>query len=180
MSKVIIFPTDTVYGIGASVYDKDGIEKIYKIKNRPHDKPLAVLCASVDQMKDVAILSDFALKLVETYMPGALTIIVPSQPKIKEAMGLDMVGVRIPNSKIARAILEENGPMATTSVNESGQKPLNEFEIIEKEYHDKVDKIYSSDEESSNVASTVIMITGDSVKLIREGKISYKDIMALK
>lgn len=96
-SNVIIFPTDTVYGIGASVYDQDGIRRIYEIKHRPLNKPLAVLCSSVEQIEEIAYLTDDARKLIKAFLPGALTIILRSKDKIKESMGLETIGVRIPN-----------------------------------------------------------------------------------
>lgn len=177
MSKLLIFPTDTVYGIGCSVFDKKNIEKIYEIKHRPKDKPLAVLCANLKQIEDIAKITNGARRLINKYLPGALTIIIKAKSNIKESMGLDYVGVRIPNSKIALRILEENGPMATTSVNESGYAPINEYETICEKYKDMVDYIYSSDEISSNISSTVIMIRNNEVSLIREGQILYGDII---
>lgn len=177
MSKLLIFPTDTVYGIGASVFDKDNIKRIYEIKHRPLDKPLAVLCSSLEQIEGICELNDSSRKLIKKYLPGALTIIVPAKKNIEESMGLKMVGVRIPNHPLALRILEENGPMATTSVNESGDKPINEYQEIVAKYKNVVDMIYSSDFKSSNISSTVIMLDDHGVKLIREGEISYDDIL---
>lgn len=179
MSKILIFPTDTVYGIGASVFDEKGMKKIYEIKHRPLDKPLAVLCADINQIEDICYLNDFARLLINKYLPGALTIIVPAKDNIKKSMGLEMVGVRIPNSKLAIQILKENGPMATTSVNDSGEKPINEYQEIVNKYSNLVDKIYDTNETSSNVSSTVIMIKDNDIKLIREGEISFKEILSL-
>ncbi len=178
-NRVIIFPTDTVYGIGASVYDKEGIDRIYKIKNRPYDKPLAVLCANEEQIDEIAYVSGKAKLIISTFLPGPLTVILPAKDNIKENMGLSMVGVRIPNSKIAQNILLENGPMATTSVNESGRVALNEYKIIKEQYNDVVDYIYETNEPSSNIASTVIYITDDGIKFLREGQIKYEDIIKL-
>lgn len=180
MNKLLIFPTDTVYGIGASVFDKDNIEKIYDIKHRPHDKPLAVLCANLEQIESICYLNDFARALVGKYLPGALTIVVPAKENIKESMGLSMVGVRIPNSKLAISILEENGPMATTSVNDSGSAPINEYDEIVSKYSDLVDKIYAPTEKSSSIASTVVLISGEECKLLREGQIKFEDILKLR
>ena len=180
MNKLLIFPTDTVYGIGASVFDKDNIERIYEIKHRPHDKPLAVLCANIKQIEDICYLNDFARRLINKYLPGALTIIVPAKKNIKESMGLDMVGVRIPNSKLAISSLEENGPMATTSVNDSGASPINEYDEIVNKYSSLVDKIYAPTEASSSIASTVVLLQGDNCKLVREGEISFADILKLR
>jgi L-threonylcarbamoyladenylate synthase len=180
MSKVLIFPTDTVYGIGASVYDKEGIERIYEIKHRPHNKPLAVLCANIEQIDSICYLNEFAKRLINKYLPGALTIIVQAKENIKESMNLDMVGVRIPNSKVAIKILEENGPMATTSVNESGERPLNSYNEIVSVYSKVVDKIYDGDEPSSSIASTVVMINGNDFNIIREGQITRDMIISCK
>lgn len=178
-NKVLIFPTDTVYGIGASVFDQDGMNRIYEIKKRPKDKPLAVLCANISQIESICYLNDSAKKLASKYLPGALTIIVKAKDNIKETMGLDMVGVRIPASKLAISILEEYGPMATTSVNDSGQTPLNEYDDIVSKYSDLVDEIYPSIEASSNISSTVIMITDDGIKLVREGQIKFDELLAI-
>ena len=169
---VIIFPTDTVYGIGTKIFDIDGINKIYEIKKRPKDKPLACLCASLDQIKDIAYITPDAEKLINKFLPGALTLILKSKPDVYEKIGYKTIGVRIPNSKIALDILKENGPMLTTSVNESGFKPINEYDLIVKEYETKVDKIYKSNELSSNISSTVILIDNSDIKILREGQIS--------
>ena len=83
-NKVIIFPTDTVYGIGASVFDVEGMNKIYDIKKRPHNKPLAVLCKDIDQINEIAYVSDIARALIEKYLPGALTLILPARDNIKK------------------------------------------------------------------------------------------------
>lgn len=172
-NKVIIFPTDTVYGIGASIYDKEGMERIYKIKNRPHSKPLAVLCANLAQIEEICYISEEAKKLINKFLPGALTIILKSKPNILDTFGNETVGVRIPNYKLALNILEKNGPMATTSVNESGKPSINDYEIIKKEYSDKVEEIYAPDgEATSSLASTVIMFDSNGVKVLREGAIT--------
>lgn len=180
MSKLLIFPTDTVYGIGTSVYDKENIKKIYEIKHRPLNKPLAVLCANLEQINEIAYLNEYAINLIKKLMPGALTIIVPAKECIKESMNLEMVGVRIPASKIALGILEENGPMATTSVNDSGEKAMNEYESIKDKYKDVVDYIYESGEISSSIASTVVILNGDDVTMVREGQIKLSDIKKFK
>lgn len=176
-NKVIIFPTDTVYGIGASVFDVEGMNKIYDIKKRPHNKPLAVLCKDIDQINEIAYVSDIARALIEKYLPGALTLILPARDNIKKTMNIDTVGVRIPNSKIALNILAEMGPLATTSVNDSGETPMNEYSVICDKYAGIVDKIYDSNEASSNISSTVIIVNENGIKLIREGQIRFCDLL---
>lgn len=173
---VIIFPTDTVYGIGTKIFDLEGINKIYEIKKRPKEKPLACLCASLDQIKSIAILNDDAEKLINAFLPGPLTLILKSKDEVKEKIGYETIGVRIPNYKLALDILKENGPMLTTSVNESGSNPINEYEDILVKYGKCVDEIYKSNEKSSALASTVVLMTTDSFKILREGEITLNMI----
>ncbi len=176
-NKVIIFPTDTVYGIGASVFDECGINRIYKIKNRPLNKPLAVLCADINQIKEIAVLNDLALKLIGNFMPGCLTIIVPAKDNIKKTMNINTIGIRIPKYNKALELLKEYGPLATTSVNESGKSPINDYEQIVKEYSSVVDLIVPpTDEKSSSVSSSVVDLTNERIKVLREGSISILDI----
>lgn len=177
MSKVIIFPTDTVYGIGTPIYDLDGIEKIYNIKSRVKDKPLACLCANIEQIKDIAIVDENAKKLILKFLPGCLTIILKAKDKVVETIGYKTIGVRIPNHKLALEILEDNGPMLTTSVNDSGETPLNNYAEIFVKYNHLVDAIYYSDIPSSNLSSTVVKIIDDEVNVLREGHISEEDIV---
>lgn len=176
MNKVIIFPTDTVYGIGCKIYDIESINRIYEIKKRPKEKPLACLCASLDQINEIAVVDDVARKLIQKFLPGALTVILEAKEYVFSKIGYKTIGVRIPNSHIALEILKENGPMLTTSVNESGFVPLNEYDDIVKEYGLVVDKIYQTDKESINLASTVVLVKNNEVKILREGPISIDEI----
>ncbi len=178
MSKVIIFPTDTVYGIGTPIFDIEGIERIYEIKKRPKDKPLACLCADLEQIKSIAYLNDKAIKLINKFLPGALTLILKSKEDVFNKIGYKTIGVRIPNSKIALNILKENGPMLTTSVNESGSVPLNEYDEIKRDYNDLVDYIYDTNTHSSNVSSTVVLINDNEFKILRLGEITEADLEA--
>jgi len=124
--EVVIFQTDTVYGLGCLISSEKGVERIYEIKKRDGNKPLAVLCANIEQVK--SIVSDFELgrKIGEKYWPGALTLIMPKKNIIGNFItsNFDTVAVRIPNDKIALSILEKNGPMAVTSLNLSTEPAI--------------------------------------------------------
>ena len=176
MNKVIIFPTDTVYGIGCDIFDLEGIKRIYKIKNRSEDKPLACLCADIKQIEEIAYLSEDAKKLINLFLPGPLTIILKSKPIVIDKIGYKTIGVRIPNNKIALDILKEHGPMLTTSVNESGDVPLNEYADIKTNYNHLVDYIYNTNTKSSNISSTVIDLTNDRLRILRIGEIPLSSI----
>ena len=177
--QLIIFPTDTVYGIGCSIYDLENIDKIYKLKNRARNKPLPCLCADLNQIEEVADLTEKERIIIENFMPGALTLIVKSKEEISKITGFNSIGVRIPNSATCIRLLSENGPMLTTSVNDSGAIPLNDYGQINSVYKNLVDLILPPNGESSNLASTVLQIVGGDINLIREGDIKLEDIKKL-
>lgn len=175
MDKVIIFPTDTVYGVGTGIDNLAGLKKIYKIKGRDYTKPIAVLCANVEQIKDFAILTKDAKKLADAFWPGALTLILKTKDKYRKKTLEKTIGVRIPNHKKTLELLEKYGPMRTTSVNISGEKPLNSYSEIKPKYEKIVDEIFNNDEETLEKASTVINLS-EGLFMIREGNITINDI----
>ena len=175
--KVIIFPTDTVYGMGAKAFDKAGQDEIYNIKNRSMAKRLSILCASIEDIEKIAHLTPDAIKLINHFMPGALTLILNTKESVVSEFLHETVGVRIPNHPLALRILKENGPMATTSVNQSGEDAMNDYIKIMKEYHDKVYYIYPNAEKITEVASTVINLTTTPYTVLREGSIKFSEIL---
>lgn len=162
--KIVIYPTDTVYGVGALYNDKNGIDKIYHMKKRDYGKPLAVLCSDLSQVEDIATLPDYAFKYTK-YWPGALTIIC------KKKDGDGTLAVRIPNSDIAKAILSKFGPMHTTSVNYSGERELNDIDEIYDTFKEFADYLVTDKQELSKIPSTIISCVDEKVKVIREGSI---------
>lgn len=178
MNNVIIFPTDTVYGIGCKIFDKEGIDLIYKIKHRDKSKPLAILCANILQIEDIAYVDERIKKVINKFLPGPLTLILKAKENIKKITNLDTIGVRIPDAKLALEILLENGPMFVTSVNESGEESLDDYDIIYKKYHDKVKKIYPKTNLSSHLPSSVVDFSKYDIIVLREGAITKDEILA--
>lgn len=172
--KVIAFPTDTVFGVGALIDDEIAIDKIFELKHRDYSKPLAILAASVeDILPYINDVSEEVLDLMNKYWPGALTIIFNKKDTVssKITSGFKTIAFRIPNCKISLDILKQTGPLATTSVNISGEKPLNTFNEIEEYFGKKIDYIVSENVLSSNVSSTIIDVTSNDIKVIRQGEI---------
>lgn len=164
VGKVICFPTDTVYGIGALFNDEQAIEKIYKMKNRPLNKPLANLCSSVDQIIDLGIDIPIEVRnLINKFWPGALTIIFKDKDK--------KISFRMPNSDVALKIISRFSIMTTTSVNESGEKELNSFDEINDQFGNDIDYYISDEVELSKIASTVIDVSEDDIKIVRQGSV---------
>lgn len=176
MNKLIIFPTDTVYGIGACLYDKENINKIYEIKGRDFNKQIPVLCSTIEQIETFAVVNDNLRKLAKAFWPGALTIVLESNNDYYNFSGEKTIAIRIPNHKETLKLLEKYGPLKTTSINKSGEPPLNDYKVIYERYNDVVDHIYMNNEEMILVASTIISLV-DEVKLLRTGSISYEDIL---
>lgn len=171
--KVVCFPTDTVYGVGALINDSEAIDKIYHLKNRDKSKPLAVLTSTKQIEPFVKEISEFSKVLMDKYWPGALTLIFKKSDKISEKVtsGFDTVGLRMPNSNIALQILNKFGLMATTSVNISGSEPLNNVDDIIKHFSEDIDYLVIDKEKTSNISSTVIDVTSESYKILRQGDI---------
>lgn len=123
---IVILPTDTVYGIGASPHLPRSIDAVFRAKGRPEDKPLPVLAASVD---DLAVAVDFnrgAKDLVRRFWPGPLTLVLPRASGFEADLGgagTPGIGVRIPACEPALALLQRTGPLAVTSANKSDEAP---------------------------------------------------------
>ena len=162
--KVIVFHTDTVYGIGALLDDEEGIEKIYKIKHRDERKILPVLCADLEQVQSIAIMNEKAME-ISTHWPGALTMIL----KMNDFDAT--VACRIPNSDIARSVLKHFGPLRTTSVNISGEKELNSVEEIISVFGNEIDYIVIEEDAVSAIPSTIVDLTQKEMKILRIGSI---------
>lgn len=171
--KVVCFPTDTVYGVGALIDDEDAINKIYYLKNRDASKPLAVLTGTKNIENYVLEINDLSKQLMDKYWPGALTLIFKKSSLISDKVtsGFDTVGLRMPNSNIALQILNKFGLMATTSVNISGNKPLNTIDEIISNFEDEIDYLVIDQEKTSNISSTVVDVTEKTYKILRQGDI---------
>ena len=175
---VIIFPTDTVYGIACNCYSIDGLNKIFSFKNRPLSKPINVLTDSIEKIKMVSNgLKEKEIELIEKYLPGDLTIIVDKNERVPDLLtaNLKTVGVRIPNHKIALKILENYPyPLATTSVNLAGLSPGIEVSDFIEEFKNKVDIIVDGGKSPIGLPSTIVRIENDSLKILREGNLKVE------
>lgn len=175
--SVVIFPTDTVYGLACRLYDNLGVNRILKIKNRPKSKHLAILCDTLVTVNDLAILDERALKLAHDFWPGPLTLILQSSKSHFKKTGEKTIGIRIPDHNGAITLIKQNGPLVTTSVNLSGEEPLTDIDEIKTHFSELVDYIYHEEKEIYlNVSSTTVDLTEKEIKVIREGTIKEQQI----
>jgi len=178
--KIVVFPTDTVYGIGCDAYNIEAIKKIYKIKNRKMNKGMPVLISSIDKLHNFVITNETADILIQKFWPGQLTIILPKVVKAPEILtgGSSSIAVRQPNNPITISIAKEVecGGIVGTSANLSGNKePITIKEAIN-QLGDEVDIYIDGGTSHKKIPSTIIDLTSKPLKLIRKGPISFEDI----
>jgi len=177
---LVAFPTDTVYGLGALVHDRTGIERLFKAKIRDANKAIAVLIGDLDQLEIVAeILSSSARQLAAQFWPGALTLVVPRHPELPENISpIPTVGVRMPDHAFVREMLRITGPLATTSANLSGgANPRNARDVME-QLNRRVELVLDGGDARVGVPSTVVDCTQEPVKILRHGAILEEDIFS--
>ena len=177
---IVIFPTETVYGIGTNGFNEKSIKKIYELKKRDFSKPISLLVSNMEMVKMVAEdISDLEYVLMKTFFPGPFTIILKKKkdvPDILTANG-DTVGVRMPSGKIAKKLIEYAGvPIATPSANISGKPSGTNINEIIKDFEGKVDYIIDSGESKLGVASTIVKVVDNVPCILREGTITKQQI----
>lgn len=181
--KLIIYPTDTVYGVGGVITNEETIKNIYKAKDRSFSSPLIALVSSADKIEDIAFINEKNRKkieiLIKEFWPGGLTIILESKsivPPIMISNG-KTVGVRMPDHEIALKIIESaGGILPTTSANISGEKTPRSFEELDEEFKNRIDIIVDGGVCPIGTASTIIDMSSENIKILREGAISQKQI----
>lgn len=179
----VIFPTDTVYGLGVAVGMAKDPVVLYDIKERDHGKPVAWLVGNPDALTLYGrVVPEFACAIARTFWPGPLTLVVKAGPNVPEPFRApdDTIALRMPDNRLALDLIERVGfPLATTSANISGQKAPRAFADLDPVLLERVSVALRDDSEKSGVASTVIDCTSDHPTIVREGGISIADIRAL-
>ena len=178
---VVIFPTETVYGIGGNALNTETIKKIYEVKKRPSSKPLSILVKDKDEIEKYAqITSEIEKKIIDNFMPGPITLVLKKKeniiPEIVTA-GNDTIGVRIPNNNIIAQVLKSCSlPIAAPSANISGQPSSTKLEDVIDDFNGKVDAMIDGGECTEKVSSTVVQVVDGKVRILREGVITIEDI----
>lgn len=180
---VIIYPTDTVYGVGASIDSLKGLCKIYEIKERDFKSPLIALLSKVEYVEKIAIIDEekktIIEKLANRFWPGALTIILNKKKTVPDIIvsGGKTIGVRIPDLKLAQEIIESiGGILPTTSANISGEKTPRSFEELSEEFKKRVDIVVDGGKSPLGMESTILDLTKTFPKILREGAIKKETI----
>jgi L-threonylcarbamoyladenylate synthase len=172
---VVAIPTDTVYGIAASLAHPRALERIYELKGRPEHNPLPVLVSSTLDLERIAaeLAPDVAL-LLDRFWPGPLTVVVPARAGVPRRVtaGGATIGVRMPNHPLAiEVIARSGGAVACTSANLSGEPPACTAAEVVASFDDRLDLILDGGRAPGGVASTVVALQGNVLAVLREGAI---------
>ncbi len=175
---LVAFPTDTVYGVGALLFDGKAVESIYAAKDRPIEKAIPILIADSEDLEKVGIdVPDAARKLVARFWPGPLTVLVPKRLDLPEAVSAtSTVGVRVPDHEVALRLLRAAGPMAVTSANISGgPSPVTAQEVYE-QLGGRIPLIVDGGRTPGGIPSTLVDCAVPELKILRVGPISLEEL----
>lgn len=177
--KLIVYPTETVYGIGADVFNQKAVKKTFMVKNRPFDMPLSVAVTDKNMVEDIAEINENAEKLIDTFLPGPLTIIIKKKSTVSDMLtsGSDKVGIRIPDNPIALELARRCGPIVATSANLHSHKDATSVETAIDELGDNISTYLDSGESTLSKPSTIVWLNGNEVEIIRQGAITIKQIL---
>ena len=177
---IVVFPTETVYGIGTNGLDSKAITQLYEVKQRPLNKPISLLVSSLKMIEAVTEnISDMEYKLMEAFFSGPLTIILKKNKVVPDNLtnNADTVGIRMPDNIIARKLIEyANVPIATPSANISGRSSGTNIQDIIKDFGDKVDYYIDGGPSELGIGSTIVKIDGNEPIILRKGSISEEEI----
>jgi L-threonylcarbamoyladenylate synthase len=179
---VVAFPTRHLYGLGADAFNADAVNRVFEIKRRPHDKPLLVLIdKSYDLIRLVQQVPNSATRIMKRFWPGAVTIVFRAKHILPTNLtaGTEKIGVRMPEHPVALALATAvQGPITATSANITGNSGCSLVSEMDPLITDKLDLIIDVGALKGGMGSTVVDVTGDSPKILRQGAVSEKDIFA--
>ena len=178
--KIVIFPTETVYGIGTNGLDENAVRKLYEVKKRPLNKPISLLVSNMEMVNLIAKdITETEYKIMKNFFPGPLTIILKKKKNVPDIVtaGQDTVGVRMPRGDVARKLVElSRVPIAAPSANISGEPSGTNLQEIMKHFEGKVDYCIDGGNSELGLASTIVQVIDDKPMILRQGSITLEQI----
>lgn len=179
--EVVAFPTETVYGLGADVWNPDAIQKVFDIKGRPADNPLIIHVGDIKSVANFAAeISEDAQKIMEEFWPGPLTIIFLKKPEVLDIItaGLETVALRWPKHPLSQELIARAGPLVAPSANSSGKPSPTKAEHVKEDFG-KDFPVIDAGETDIGLESTVLDISGSSYQILRPGAVSADEIKSV-
>lgn len=178
---VVALPTDTVYGIAVKVSTPGGIERLFRVKDRPPEKGIALLLGDADQADAVGMPNSTSRRLADAFWPGPLTLVLPRRPgsNLPDVLtdGVRTIGVRVPDHPTPRALAAAVGPLPTTSANLSGAENSVDANMVIAQLGNRIDLVLNGGRTMGAVASTVVDCTGTEPVVLREGVLGTARIL---
>ena len=180
---IVAFPTETVYGLGANVFDEKAVGKIFEAKRRPADNPLIAHISGIEQIETLATeVTESAERFIQSFFPGPLTLVLPKSdlvPYIATA-GLDTIGVRMSRSELAHRFLMACGvPVVAPSANLSGRPSPTTWQAVAEDLDGRIDCILQGGPTQIGLESTVVDVTGEVPLVLRQGAVSLAQLQAI-
>jgi tRNA threonylcarbamoyl adenosine modification protein (Sua5/YciO/YrdC/YwlC family) len=178
---LVVFPTDTVYGVAARPDVSAATSAVFEAKSRPRDLTLPVLVSGLEAARPIAAIDERAASLAGRFWPGALTIVLPrTEVSLRWDLGAthESVAVRMPDHPVALGLLRRSGPLATTSANRSGEATPPDCDGVRAALGDSVDVYLCAGPMPAGTASTVVDLTGAEPRVLREGALAVADVLA--
>lgn len=180
---LVAFPTETVYGLGANVFDESAVAKIFEAKRRPADNPLIAHVASLEQIGELATeITENTERFVRAFFPGPLTLVLHKTVRVPSiaTAGLETIGIRMPRGEVARAFLKACGvPVVAPSANLSGRPSPTTWQAVLEDLDGRIDCIIKGEATEIGLESTVVDCTGDVPVLLRAGAVSLDELRAV-
>ncbi|QLG60637.1 L-threonylcarbamoyladenylate synthase [Halorarum salinum] len=154
---LVVYPTETVYGLGANAMDPDAVVRVFEVKGRPRDRPLSVAFADVDAALSATDASERAERFLRAFLPGPVTVVVEQGPELPDVLtgGRERVGVRVPDHPVARALAREAGPITATSANRSGEGSARRVADLDPDFRARVDAVLDAGETPGGESTVV-------------------------
>ena len=177
--KIFIYPTDTIYGIGGNPFDKKVVQRITDIKGRNEKKQFIWLISDFENLLNyVEVTLESHFDFLQKIWPGPVSVVLNLNDRTKEITDFETIAVRIPNNDFCQKLLKEiRQPLISTSTNKSGQDPINKIEQIIENFSQDVDAIIFNSDPIQQYSSTLIDLTTEQPKLIREGSIKFVELL---
>ena len=177
--RMIIYPTDTIYGLGVDIFNDEAVYNLYRLKQRPYDQPISVAVSSIDDIEKIAEVDDRIRILVEKLLPGKLTIILTKKSLVSDIVtaGLEKIAVRIPDCEVTHRLLDLVGPITCTSANIHGDAIPSDPEDIMMQFEPEDIDVFIDMGKLDGKPSTIVDMTGEEPVIVREGVISLEMIL---
>lgn len=176
--RPIVYPTDTLYGLGCDPFEAPAVERVFALKRRPADQPIALALTTRDQVPRYAHVTALAQRFIAKHLPGPVTILLRATPGAPPPLvsSTGLIGIRVPDHPVAIAITKAFGPITTTSANlHDGPSPAT-CDAARDQLGDAVDLYIDCGPTRHGAESTIVDLTGDSTNVIREGALRRGDL----